>query len=499
MNRQLRPVGRVLRNLRHGGQVLPDDAPNAEETADNFESVSVLSSAVPGEDLQGLELAEVSTPFDYLFDDLAAQFPAQHLPGEPAAVTAALKQLGETLAEPAPPRGEELQASGNSTIPAVYTYWGQFIDHDITARTDRPNEVGHVTDEAGRPGRPRRRQRERHQRAGAGAGPRLGLRRRPHLPGRAGHRRQGHLRRHQAARSARSRWKASRARTPTSAESGSRCSRPGAGPAPRRRAGCPDQGQHRRQPQRREPDRRPAARGLPAVPQRHGRLGAQARAVLRPTRPCSTGPSSSSAGTTSGCRARLPDARSRCPGVVDEVLLGGNTQFTPSATARSGCRWSSRSRRSASATRWCAARTTTTATSARPRPVIAAPLRSAASSPSPARRRFNGADRRAAVQLGDRVGPVRRARPALPDHFARKIDTRLADALGDMVNQSQGDEADPSDQGRSCKHLAVRNLLRGYQLVDADRPGRRGAARAGSADRARSCSDGNSGERERTR
>jgi hypothetical protein len=147
MNHQQRPAGRVLRNIRHGGQVLPDDAPSAEETADNFESVSVLSSAVPGEDLQGLELAEVSTPFDYLFDDLAAQFPAQHLPGDPAAVTAALKALGEALAEPAPPRGEELQATGNSTIPAVYTYWGQFIDHDITANTDRQNTVTDLTDD----------------------------------------------------------------------------------------------------------------------------------------------------------------------------------------------------------------------------------------------------------------------------------------------------------------------------------------------------------------
>ena len=145
MNDQNRPAGRVLRNLRHGGQVLPDDAPDAEETADSFESVSVLSSAVPGEELQGLELEEVSTPFDYLFDDLAAQFPAQHLPGEPAAVTAALKGLGEALAEAEPAPGDQLQATGNSTIPSVYTYWGQFIDHDLTANTDRQNTVTDLT------------------------------------------------------------------------------------------------------------------------------------------------------------------------------------------------------------------------------------------------------------------------------------------------------------------------------------------------------------------
>ena len=75
--------GRVLRNLRHGGHVLPDEAPGAEDAAERYESISVLSSTVPGEDLQGVEVAEVSTPFDYLFDDLAAQFPAQHLPGTP--------------------------------------------------------------------------------------------------------------------------------------------------------------------------------------------------------------------------------------------------------------------------------------------------------------------------------------------------------------------------------------------------------------------------------
>lgn len=34
---------------------------------------------------------------------------------------------------------------GNSTIPAVYTYWGQFIDHDLTANTDRNSDVSDIT------------------------------------------------------------------------------------------------------------------------------------------------------------------------------------------------------------------------------------------------------------------------------------------------------------------------------------------------------------------
>ncbi|MEA2188961.1 MAG: hypothetical protein QOK16_3972 [Solirubrobacteraceae bacterium] len=33
----------------------------------------------------------------------------------------------------------------NSNIPAVYTYWGQFIDHDMTANTDRDSTTSDIT------------------------------------------------------------------------------------------------------------------------------------------------------------------------------------------------------------------------------------------------------------------------------------------------------------------------------------------------------------------
>jgi hypothetical protein len=154
MTSQQGPAGRVLRNIRHGGQILPDDAPNAEPTTDKLEEVSLLSSVVADRSLEGQRLAEVSTPFNSLFDDLAAQFPARHLPGDSAAVTAALKRLGEAMAEPAPPPGQQLQPTGNSAIPAVYTYWGQFIDHDITANTDRQNTVTDITVEDLKPLQP---------------------------------------------------------------------------------------------------------------------------------------------------------------------------------------------------------------------------------------------------------------------------------------------------------------------------------------------------------
>ena len=121
------PPGRVLREATHGHDVA-DEAP--------------VDGAQP-------ELAEVTTPFDYLFETLVND-PEAHLPADDQAtidtVRANLKELGKKMVESAPPFGSLETGPGNSTIPAVHTYFGQFIDHDITARTDRRNEVGHVTD-----------------------------------------------------------------------------------------------------------------------------------------------------------------------------------------------------------------------------------------------------------------------------------------------------------------------------------------------------------------
>ena len=55
------------------------------------------------------------------------------LPAEnPATTIRLLGELGSAMIE------DSDQREGNSTIPPIYTYWGQFIDHDITAGTDRP-------------------------------------------------------------------------------------------------------------------------------------------------------------------------------------------------------------------------------------------------------------------------------------------------------------------------------------------------------------------------
>ncbi len=124
------PAGKVLQNLSHGHTATSDNvvAPSGDQ----------------------LEVAEVKTRFDYLFSSITDD-PEAHLPAtDPAKVSADLERLGQLMLEPGPVRGDPdvfQSVDGNSTIPAVYTYLGQFIDHDITARTDRPNEVGHVTDQ----------------------------------------------------------------------------------------------------------------------------------------------------------------------------------------------------------------------------------------------------------------------------------------------------------------------------------------------------------------
>jgi hypothetical protein len=76
--------------------------------------------------------------FRYLTVNAQDPAPADFLDrAQPATVIAALKQLGSAMIEDAD------TAAGTSRIPPVYTYWGQFIDHDITAGTDRAANLGH--------------------------------------------------------------------------------------------------------------------------------------------------------------------------------------------------------------------------------------------------------------------------------------------------------------------------------------------------------------------
>jgi hypothetical protein len=139
------PSGRVVRNTHHGSLLVPREV--GADAALRVQAVEVAEALQSGTETGAVERAvEFSTPFDYLFDKLAAEFPAHHLANtDPATTTAQLKALGQAMIEEQGPAGGELQATGNSTIPPVYTYWGQFIDHDITLNTDNNKGIADIT------------------------------------------------------------------------------------------------------------------------------------------------------------------------------------------------------------------------------------------------------------------------------------------------------------------------------------------------------------------
>ncbi|WP_433290161.1 peroxidase family protein [Pseudonocardia sp. CA-142604] len=116
---------RVLTNLSHGGHVAGDDVNKVDPNRD------------PDDSMRWARVRATSTPFGYMFDKLRGVYPAAHLPVEPSAgVVASLKALGTAMAEqPGDPTG------GDSDIPPIYTYWGQFVDHDLTANTDRDEDI----------------------------------------------------------------------------------------------------------------------------------------------------------------------------------------------------------------------------------------------------------------------------------------------------------------------------------------------------------------------
>ena len=156
---KMKRSGQVLLGIRHGAHVSKEESPPAVELAAKREDITLLKDAVPGFAVAGTAGAALAraepeevlfeTPFDYLFPKLARD-PAALLPADDpakiAAVVAGLKALGDGMVEDSPSAGEDpLQPTGNSTIPPVYTYWGQFIDHDLTANTDRDSPASDIT------------------------------------------------------------------------------------------------------------------------------------------------------------------------------------------------------------------------------------------------------------------------------------------------------------------------------------------------------------------
>jgi Animal haem peroxidase len=110
--------------LKHGGHTVSSNGAGTREAANRMQHH--IAHRDPA-----------TTPFEYLLPALKSKA-GSHIPGDPAKVTADLKALGAAMVDDSPPTtAPDAVIEVNSTIPAVYTYWGQFIDHDMTANTDR--------------------------------------------------------------------------------------------------------------------------------------------------------------------------------------------------------------------------------------------------------------------------------------------------------------------------------------------------------------------------
>lgn len=139
---ELGRLSRVLTNVRHGGHVLPDTAEGASKLEATQEDISTRSAVVQAPAAAAAHVG--TTSFDYLFRGLADGFPDNHLPQDNVGlVVAELNALGDAMVEQ--PADDEGRVSLNSPVPPVYTYWGQFVDHDLTLATDNDTKIS-ITD-----------------------------------------------------------------------------------------------------------------------------------------------------------------------------------------------------------------------------------------------------------------------------------------------------------------------------------------------------------------
>lgn len=119
----------MLFTLGHGQHVMIDRGAEAAEVALATDGVPLDAVVEPSRDT-GIEAAPVGGPFAYYFAGAAS------LPSDPA-LPDKLDQIADAM----------INDSGdaqNGLIPAVFTYFGQFIDHDITANTDRDSALSQI-------------------------------------------------------------------------------------------------------------------------------------------------------------------------------------------------------------------------------------------------------------------------------------------------------------------------------------------------------------------
>jgi hypothetical protein len=110
------PSGLVMPRIAHGASVTPEQVQQAEEALASQVAEIPLAFAVVA--------AAPRRDYGFMFREL--QNPGNRLPTTPRTVKH-LKALGLTMVE-----GREGAVGNAEDLPAIYTYFGQFIDHDIT-------------------------------------------------------------------------------------------------------------------------------------------------------------------------------------------------------------------------------------------------------------------------------------------------------------------------------------------------------------------------------
>lgn len=116
----------MLTSLKHGNvMVVPGDA-QANETARQKGDMRLLKQGGPPAHANAMQNRLARDAFGYMFDD------ADEV-AEDAGIAAKLDALGDAMIADGLP--------GPSGLASIITFFGQFIDHDVTANTDRDPDV----------------------------------------------------------------------------------------------------------------------------------------------------------------------------------------------------------------------------------------------------------------------------------------------------------------------------------------------------------------------
>jgi hypothetical protein len=104
--------------VAHGSSATPEQLRQAHEAMADRAAEVDLGFAVSA--------PAVLQNFDFLFPEL--QDDEANLLPRSATTVKRLKELGRAMVDPGP-------VTGDGKVPAIYTYFGQFVDHDITFET----------------------------------------------------------------------------------------------------------------------------------------------------------------------------------------------------------------------------------------------------------------------------------------------------------------------------------------------------------------------------